>query len=118
MVSPENCGSLEYAVAHLGVQAIVVLGHQSCGAVTAALEGYDGPGQIQSIIAAIRPAIEEAQALEGDPLENAVHCHVKRVARLLATLEPILSTAIEGGQLCVIPAHYRLDTGAVEFFED
>ena len=117
VTSPENNGSLEYAVEHLGVQLIVVLGHQRCGAVTAALQGYDGPGQIHSIVDAIQPAIEEAKDLDGDPLENAIHCNVKRMVHLLEQQDPILSKAVQDNQIRVIPACYQLDTGAVDFFE-
>ncbi len=115
VANPENNGSLEYAVAHLGVQLIVVLGHQNCGAVTAALQGYDGPGQIQSIVEAISPAVDEAKDLDGDPLDNAIRSNARRVAGLLEQQDPILSQAVESGQLSVVPACYRLDTGEVEF---
>ena len=116
VTNPENNGSLEYAVEHLGVQLIVVLGHQSCGAVTAAVQGYDGPGDIHSIVDAIQPAIEEAKDLDGDPLENAIRCNIKRVVHLLEQQEPILSKAVQENQLRVIPACYQLDTGGVDFF--
>ena len=117
VANPENSGSLEYAVGHLGVRLIVVLGHQGCGAVTAVLEGYDGPGHIHSIIEAIQPAVEEAKALDGDPLENAIHCNAKRVAQLVIRQNPVLSQAVQNGKLCVVPAYYQLDSGQVDFLE-
>ena len=117
VASPENNGGLEYAVEQLGVQLIVVLGYQRCGAVTAAWQGYDGPGHIHSIVDAIQPAIEEAKDLDGDPLENAIHCNIKRVVHLLEQQDPILSKAMQDNQIRVIPACYQLDTGAVDFFE-
>ena len=116
VTSPENNGSLEYAVEHLGVKLIVVLGHQRCGAVTAALQGYDGPGNIHSIVNSIRPAVEEAMDLDGDPLENAIHCNIKRVVSLLEQKDPILSKAVQDKQIRIIPACYQLDTGEVDFF--
>ena len=53
--------------------------------------------------------------MDGDSLENAIHCNARRVAGLLEQQDPILSQAVESGQLSVVPACYRLDTGEVEF---
>lgn len=118
VINSVNNGSLEYAVEHLGVELIVVLGHQNCGAVSATLEDYQGPGHIHSIVEAISEAIEEVKGLPGDPLLNAVHANAKRMARLLRATQPILSTAVQQGELRIEPAYYDFEHGRVEFLEE
>ena len=118
VINPQNNGSLEYAVAHLDVALIVVMGHQNCGAVSATLDNYDGPGHIQSITEAISDAIDEAKDLPGDPLLNTVKANARRMARLLRETGPILSAAVEAGTLRIVPAYYDFEQGLVEFLEE
>jgi carbonic anhydrase len=118
VINPQNNGSLEYAVEYLDVSLIVVLGHQNCGAVSATLDNYDGPGHIQSITEAISEAIDEAKDLPGDPLLNTVQVNARRMARLLRATEPILSTAVEAGTLRIVPAYYDFEHGLVEFLAE
>jgi len=118
VINPQNNGSLEYAVEHLDVSLIVVLGHQNCGAVSATLDNYDGPGHIQSITEAISAAIDDAKDLPGDTLANTVKANACRMARLLRATEPILSAAVEAGKLQIIPAYYDFEEGLVEFLEE
>ena len=118
VINPQNNGSLEYAVAHLDVALIVVMGHQDCGAVSATLDNYDGPGHIQSITEAISDAIDEAKDLPGDPLLNTVKANARRMARLLRETGPILSAAVEAGTLRIVPAYYDFEQGLVEFLEE
>ena len=118
VINPQNNGSLEYAVAHLDVALIVVMGHQNCGAVSATLDNYDGPGHIQSITEAIRDAIDDAKDLPGDPLLNTVKANARRMARLLRETGPILSAAVEAGTLRIVPAYYDFEQGLVEFLDE
>ena len=118
VINPQNNGSLEYAVAPLDVALIVVLGHQNCGAVSATIDNYDGPGHIQSITEAISDAIEDAKDLPGDTLANTVKANARRMARLLRETGPILSAAVEAGTLSVVPAYYDFEQGLVEFLEE
>ncbi|NTB99208.1 carbonic anhydrase [Agrobacterium tumefaciens] len=115
-------GSIEYAVAELGVPLIVVMGHESCGAVKAALAVVEKnarfPGQIDNMIEPIIPAVLEARDQEGDPLENAVKQNVRRVVRnLREESDPLLLKPLAEGGLKIVGAYYHLETGAVEFFE-
>ena len=118
VINPQINGSLEYAVKHLGVSLIVVLGHQNCGAVSATLDNYDGPGHIQSITEAISGAIDEVKDIPGDPLRNAVQANACRTAHLISDTEPILSAAVEADQLSVVPAYYDFEQGLVEFLKE
>jgi len=106
-------GSLEYAVEHLGVKYIMVLGHERCGAVDATLKGGEAPGHIGSLVNAIQPAVEKAKNQPGDPLDNAVRANVTMVVQQLKSSEPILEGRVKKGDLTVIGARYDLDDGVV-----
>ena len=110
-------GSIEFAVEQLGSQLVVVMGHEQCGAVQAAIEG-ERAGHLYSITDLIQPAVARARALEGDLLENSIKVHATMVAENLRHQGPILSRAIQDGRLRVLPAIYRFNSGLVEFLED
>ena len=110
-------GSIEYAVEHLGCSLVLVLGHQRCGAVTAAVEGGDAPGQIAAVADAIRPAVDETKDQPGDAVENALRAHTADTARELATAAPILRPAVEAGELKIVAGRYELGSGIVGLFE-
>lgn len=107
-------GSIEYAAEHLGVPLILVLGHERCGAVKAALEGKPVPGQIGNLVAAINPALTKAKGQAGDLLDNAVRANVKLVVDQLKSSQPILAELLKEGRLKIVGARYDLDSGKVE----
>ena len=107
--------SLEYAAEHLHVPLIVVMGHTHCGAVTAALEGGTLPGKLPSLIAALRPAVEQSAKEPGDRLDNAVRDNVLLVVEQLRTSKPVLSELVATGKLRIVGAVYSLETGKVEW---
>ncbi len=110
-------GSMEYAVEHLGVRLIVVLGHEKCGAVAATLSGGAVPGHIGSLVDAIRPALIAWKKEFGDTpaLDNLVRLNVSHVVDQLKSSEPILHEFVKEGKLAVVGARYDLDDGTVEF---
>lgn len=115
-------GSIEYAVAVLGVPLVVVMGHESCGAVAAAMsvvsENARFPGVIGNMIEPIIPAVLEARGQAGDPLESAVRQNVRRVVRKLREAsDPLLIDPQRNGTLKVVGAYYHLDSGEVDFFD-
>lgn len=115
-------GSLEYAVAVLGVPLVVVMGHEACGAVKAAMsvveENARYPGAIDNMIEPIIPAVLEARGQAGDKIENAIKQNVRRVVRTLRSeSDPIMLTPQNEGKLKVVGAYYHLSTGRVEFFD-
>jgi carbonic anhydrase len=118
VINDESLGSIEYAVDHLAVRLIVVLGHQRCGAVKAAKDtiAADGkaPAHIESLVQAIRPAVEATTKAD---LEATVEANVKNVAQALRTSMPILKPKVDAGEVRVIGANYSLDSGTVTFFE-
>lgn len=109
-------GSIEYAVDHLGAKLIVVLGHERCGAVTAAMQGGEVPGNIKSVVDAIKPAVEKGKARHsghGEVLDTCIISNVKQVAQKIRTTAPILSEKVEDGMVKVVGAYYDLDSGSV-----
>lgn len=113
LASPEVIASLEYGAAVLGTKAILVLGHANCGAVKAAMEGKDVPGQISELYAALRPAVDSAK---GD-LGAAIESNAKIQAHLLANASPLLAGLIKQGKLKVVAGYYALDTGTVTLLD-
>ncbi len=118
VINNEGLGSLEYAVDHLGSRLILVLGHQSCGAVKAARETIaakgKAPGHIQSLVTAIKPAVE---ATAGGDLEATIKANVKHVVNALRSSTPILKAKVDSGEVQVVGGYYSLDTGAVTFLD-
>ena len=119
VINDEGLGSIEYTVDHLGTRLILVLGHQSCGAVKAARETIaakgKAPGHIESLVTAIKPAVE---ATAKDDLDATVKANVKNVVQALRSSTPILKAEVDSGKIKVIGGYYSLDTGAVTFLDE
>lgn len=112
-------GSIEYGAEHLGVPLVVVLGHDSCGAVKATVEGGEAQGHIANLVEAIQPAVDEArnEASEDELLNASIDINIKNIVDQLETSEPILSDLVEKGELTIVGARYHLDSGEVEIVE-
>lgn len=108
-------GSMEYAVKFLKSKLIIVLGHESCGAVGASLGSEDPGGHIGAIIQKIKPAVYLAKQMEGDLLTNAVQLNARIVSEEVKESKPILQDAVENDGVKVVPAYYELSTGRVKF---
>lgn len=116
-------GSVEFAVGVLGVPLVVVMGHESCGAVKAAMDVVEKnasfPGSIGRMIEPIVPAVLASRGKPGDPVEQAVRANVSRVCeRLRTAAEPILLDPQRQGRVKVVGAYYALNTGRVDFFDE
>ena len=118
VLNDEGLGSIEYGVDVLGARLIVVLGHQSCGAVDAAMKTVaakgKAPGHIQSLVTAIKPVVDSTP--KGD-LDTMIKANVKHVVDTLRSSTPILKAKVDSGDVQVIGGYYTLDTGAVTFLE-
>ncbi len=112
-------GSIEYGVAELGCPLVVVLGHERCGAVQAAVkvvtEDATFPGAIGEMVAPILPAVLRAQRQGGDLVMNSVKENVRRVVRRLRESDDVLSDPVQQGKVNVVGAYYSLSDGSVEF---
>src|SRR5215467_3902675 len=109
VVTPEIIASLEYGVAVLGVETLLVLGHSGCGAVKAAMKAESVPGQISVLYSHLRPAVEQS---EGN-FDKAIATNAKIQAELLRTSSTVIRDAVKEGKLRVEAGVYELATGKV-----
>jgi len=109
-------GSIEYAVTHFGVPLVVVLGHERCGAVEAALADGTPPGHVDVVVRKIRSAIGTGHkaAAAADAVEHAVRANIAASVRDIVTSAPVLAPLVKSGRVKVVGARYDLDTGAIE----
>lgn len=110
-----SLGSIEYAVEHLEVPLVVVLGHDDCGAVNAAVEGGETPCHMKCLVESIRPAVDEAIKMGNDSelLDNAINNNIMNIKKELEGTNCILSEGIQKGELAIVAARYHMDTGVV-----
>ena len=108
--------SLEYAVSHLRVPLIMVLAHSDCGAVkaTIASEGEPPGGHLHYVAEAIQPAVDKAADRSGELTDQVIRTHGVDVAQALRSRPPVLSTAVDAGELTIVAAYYSLETGGVD----
>lgn len=107
--------SLEYAVQNLGVRLVLVMGHEQCGAVKAALSGSPLPGSIGRLIEEIRPAVEQAQLLEGDLLDNAIRRNVCHTVDVILERSETIRSLVHADEVRVIGLVYDLSSGDLQF---
>lgn len=109
---PEAVGSLEYAIALLNSPLLMVLGHERCGAVTAAVKGEALPGDISTFVEAILPVVDKAKSQAGDAVENAVVANVYYQIEQLKR-SSLISERVQSGKLKLVGGRYDLDSGQV-----
>ncbi|NLI13597.1 MAG: carbonic anhydrase [Peptococcaceae bacterium] len=110
-------GSVEYAVEHLEVPLLVVMGHEKCGAVTAAVEGGEAPGSISAIVKKITPSVQKAK---GSGFTGSALCEAACMENIGATVadlikSPIVKHFVKDDKLKVVAAKYLLESGEVRF---
>jgi carbonic anhydrase len=113
IVTPELLASLEFGTLVLGARALVVLGHTSCGAVKATIDGTAVPGQISALYQHIQPAVERVAANGTVQLEAVAQENVRLQARLLTRSSPVIAGLVREGKLAVAGGMYDLATGRV-----
>jgi carbonic anhydrase len=120
IISDSVIGSLEYAVAVLGVPLIVVLGHDECGAVRAAIDSQGPeaptlPPHIASLVSAIVPAVTRVKAASAGRIDSHVvgREHLRDTMSELLRASELISDAVAAGTLAVVGANYRLLEGRV-----
>ena len=122
VLSPEVAGSLQYAGAHLQTPLFVVLGHEGCGAVHAALktknEGAEHRSRIQLLVDSILPALSDVDPAlpPQQQLAQAVESNVRWTVRTILETPEARTRRAEGRMTCV-GAIYELQTGRVRFLD-
>ncbi len=128
IVAPSQIGSVEFAASQFGTPLVVVLGHSSCGAVSATLKEIVRPSSdqspnLRSIVERVRPAIEPLldTPLAEDPqalMAEAVKANVRAATGQLRHGSEILEGLVADNKLLIVGAEYSLETGVVEFFDE
>ncbi len=111
-------GTIEYAVEHLHVPLVVVLGHDKCGAVTAAVERAPTNSHVQAVVDALQPALTLAEAQGGDRVSAVIDANIRHALKTLRASEPVLSEALAAGHIQIVGARYNLDSGEVKLIPD
>jgi carbonic anhydrase len=117
IVDPAILGSIEYAVEHLHVPLLFVLGHESCGAVKAKLSGGHFTPNIDALLARISPAVNKVRTLDLDEksaLNKAIKENVSYQMQMVVYESEVLREAVRKKHLKVAGGVYDLDTGKVE----
>lgn len=113
IATPEEVGSLEFGTLVLGAKVLMVLGHERCGAVKAAIENKPVPGKISAILDQIQPAVISTSKNSPDRLAEVTVANVKlQMATLKAS--PVIANLINTKKLKIVGAVYDLDTGLIK----
>lgn len=107
-----SVGSIEYGTEHLKTPVLLILGHERCGAVTAACSDENVHGKIKKIVKNIKPACKKAS---GD-VEKATEFNLDAVERYIMKKSKIVKRLVENGELTIVKAKYMLSTGEVVFY--
>lgn len=126
VIDTDEMASIEYGVEHAGAKLVVLLGHENCGAITAAVEAEQQPSKkdtksIQELLTKIEPCVEKAEALhlkEKDSLiEKAIDYNIEAGVEKMKASSDILKKEIEDNEVQVVGAKYILGSGKVTWFE-
>jgi len=101
-------GSIEYAVEHLHVPLVVVVGHSACGAVTGAFSGGEFPKNLNTILDAIKASIKNSQ-----DLDHAIRANIEGAVKQVEYNEVVHET-----KAVAVGAHYNIETGEVSWFQE
>ncbi|MFJ1756992.1 carbonic anhydrase [Kitasatospora sp. NPDC088134] len=115
VLGPEVLGSIEYGVAVLGTPLVIVLGHDSCGAVGATREavaaGTSGEGFVRDVIERVTPSVLAANAAGYTDNSDFIDEHIRHTTALLLERSHTLADAVSAGRAAVVGLSYRLVDG-------
>jgi len=113
IIGDHTLGTIEYGVSQLHTPLVIVMGHSSCGAITAVASGVPLGGHIATLAPPIQTAIKSIKDAEGDLIENASKEVACQIARKIETSEPIIADYVKEGAVKVVAAYYDLTSGVV-----
>ncbi len=111
VANTSSIASIEYAVQHIGTKLIVVMAHQNCGAVAAAIEGGDAGKNLNTLLSYIKPAIDPP----GADVDEIARRNAQNSANRLISESDIIRNATENDGVKIVTAFFHFDDGAVEF---
>ncbi|MBN8218728.1 MAG: carbonic anhydrase [Spirochaetes bacterium] len=115
----DEIGTVEYGVEHLGTPLLVVLGHSSCGAVTAVVKGAKVEGSIPALVSKIVPAVARAKKAstpdEAALIQASIRENVWQSISEILRRSPLTVELAKEGKLRIVGALYRIDTGEIEW---
>ncbi|WP_309111441.1 carbonic anhydrase [Saccharothrix sp.] len=118
VIGSEVLGSVEYGAEVLGAPLVVVLGHDSCGAVAAASAVVDGgtapSGFIRDVVERVTPSVLAARAAGRVEADEVVAEHVRHTVDLLLDRSRVLAERVDGGRTAVVGLSYRLADGRAD----
>jgi len=117
VVDPVALGSIEYAVEHLHVGLLMVLGHESCGAVKATISGGEASPNIKALMNSIKPAVDKVRArgtAEKEMLSESVKENVRYQMQRSMFESNVINESVHEKKLTVVGGVYSLQTGRVE----
>ena len=120
VITPVELGSIEYAVEHLKTPLVVVLGHEECGAVTAAVQGGETRGSIGAIIDKIKPSVDRAKTMGltgNDLIEMSTELNMQNALRDISK-SPIIKEGVALHQVKTIGIKYDLDEDILKFINE
>ena len=112
VANKSSVASIEYAVAHLDTKVIIVLAHQNCGAITAASQGGDNGENLNHLLLHLKPAFAASAKMAS--INDIAKINAKLTANELITKSDIIKTAVDNGDIIVVPAYYDMDSGKVD----
>lgn len=126
VLSKEALGSIEYSVKNLGVKLIVILGHDNCGAINAALDicktnrTEEMSDSMNTLLSHIYPVIDNLDLNQdcSDLIDKAVKANINYQLEDLVKRDEYLAKKIENNELILVGANYKLDTGVVEIIKE
>ncbi len=124
IINSDILGSMEYACKVSGSKAVVVLGHEYCGAIKSAIDGVE-LGNITGLLEKIQPAVTVSKAgFKGDTtsknpdfVETVCHHNIEHAVSEIRLKSPILKEMEENGEIVIVGAVYNMHTGKVDFFD-
>lgn len=111
VANPSSIASVEYAVQHIGTKLIIVMAHQNCGAVAAAIDGSDAGKNLNKLLSYIEPAIGSP----GADADEIAQRNAQNSAERLISESDIIRKATENDGVKIVTAFFHLDDGVVDF---
>ncbi|GHJ96959.1 carbonic anhydrase [Streptomyces sp. NE5-10] len=116
VIGPEVLGSVEYATSVLGARLVVVLGHDSCGAVAAARaaveDGFAASGFVRDVVERVTPSILAARTAGLTADSDIIDEHIRHTVDLLLDRSRLLSEQVAAGEIAVVGLGYELAGGS------